>query len=57
VKFNLKPRLEVSGKMSTEDAGRVGARLADAAMVLARYGGLAALIVALGKTLHWIRWW
>jgi len=61
VNFSLKPRLGVSGKMSTEDAGKVGIRLADAAMVLALYGGLAALVVAVGKTIVWlidaIRWW
>jgi len=56
-KYSPKSSLKVSGKMSTEDAGAVSAMLAKAAMVLARYAGLAALIIALGKALHWIRWW
>jgi len=39
--------------MNAHDAGFVGRRLALAAVMVAA----APLVLAVGKSLHWLRWW
>lgn len=51
--FNYRPkhRVKVDGKMHPEDAGIVGKRLANAALIAATGFSLAAMIAALGVLL------
>ncbi|MCG1038780.1 MULTISPECIES: hypothetical protein [Burkholderiaceae] len=49
-KYTPKYQVKVDGKMNSTDAGIVGRRLANAALILAAGFGSAALIWA-------IRWW
>jgi len=46
MKYNPKHQVKVDGKMNTEDAGKVGNKLANAAYIAAALFGVAALIAA-----------
>jgi len=49
--------LDVSGKMTANDAGKVGKTLADAAKWFAILAGVSGVVLAFGKALSWLRWW
>jgi len=52
-----KTHLDVSGKMTASDAGKVGTTLANAAKWFAILSGCSGLVLAFGKALSWLRWW
>jgi len=52
-KHTPKTNLNVSGHMNRKDAGFVGKALALAVLV----ASFAPVILAIGKALHWLRWW
>lgn len=47
IKYTPKHQVKVGGKMSEEDVGIVGKRLANSALIIAVYWGLSALIMAI----------
>jgi len=49
--------IHITGTLSEQDAGRVRQRQADAVWLAVKYTGLAGLVLAAGKVLHWLRWW
>lgn len=46
IKYTPKHQVKVGGKMSEKDAGIVGKRLANSALIIAICWGLSALIIA-----------
>lgn len=52
VNYRPKSRVKVDGQMNPEDAGIVGKRLANAALIAATGVSLAAVIAALGVLLR-----
>lgn len=46
MQYNPKHQVKVDGKMNTEDAGKVGNKLANAAFIAAILFGAAALLAA-----------
>ncbi|WP_274571132.1 hypothetical protein [Neisseria leonii] len=49
MKYNPKHQVKVDGKMNATDAGIVGKRLANAAVIFATLTGLAALLAAVAQ--------
>jgi hypothetical protein len=47
IKYTPKHQVKVGGKMSEKDAGIVGKRLANSALIIAVCWGLSALIMAI----------
>jgi hypothetical protein len=52
IKYSPKHQARVAGKMNEKDAGRVGNKLANAALIISFCWGLSALIFALA---YWLK--
>jgi len=56
-KHTQKTDVKVTGNMNEEDSAIVGKMYARVALLAVKYTGLAGLVLAAGKVLHWLRWW
>jgi len=48
--------LNITGKTSEQQADKASNKLADAMLLAVKFAGMAVLILAVAKALHWLRW-